>query len=158
MEKPCTVDTVDDEISYTADLESKSGGGEHTDFDHGHDLTSGIGAYTGHDLVSGGEPFDSLKSSIKILNQDQNQIIIKMKYDHCGPDKDSHFGPDKDGHFGPGKDGHFGPGKDGHFGPGKDGHFGPDKDGHCGLDKDGYGPDKDGHFEPDKGGFYMPGK
>ncbi len=81
MKKHCTVDTVDDEISHTANLESKSENEEHTNFDHEHDLTSEIEAYTDHDLtseneaytdhdlISEDEPFDSLKSSIKTLNR-----------------------------------------------------------------------------------------
>jgi hypothetical protein len=65
---------------HIADLESKSESEEHTNFDHEHDLTSGIEAYTDHDLTSGieaytdhdlaseDESFDSLESSIKALN------------------------------------------------------------------------------------------
>jgi hypothetical protein len=74
MKKHCTVDTVDG-ISYTADLESKSEDEAQTNFDH--DLISENKAYTDHDLISKDESFDNSKSSIKILNQDQNQIIIK---------------------------------------------------------------------------------
>ncbi len=157
MKKHCTVDTVD-EISHAADLESKSGGGEHTNFDHEHDLTSGIEAYTGHDLALGDGPFGGLESSIKALNQDQDQVIIKMKYGLKMQSSVNQTGaidgfcrPDKYGLCGPGKDGHCGPGKDGYCRLDKDGHFGPDKDGH-------FGPDKDGHFGPGKDGFYMPDK
>ncbi len=125
MKKHCTIDTVDG-ISHKADLESKSQNEEHTNFDHEHDLTSGIEAYKDHDLISRDEFFDSLKSSIKILDQDQNQIIIKMKYDHCELDKDDHFEPDKDEHCELDKD-DYESDKDNHFEPDKDGFYMSDK-------------------------------
>ncbi len=55
MKKICTVDPVDG-ISHIADLGSKLEDEEHTNFDH--------------DLILEGESFDSLKSSIKTLDQD----------------------------------------------------------------------------------------